>query len=49
MIDQFESWQTNHAAELTRPIAERDINYYEPVSSGDCRDYSPLESTDWTA
>jgi len=30
-------------------MVERDINYYQPLDAGDCRDFAPTEPQDWTA
>lgn len=44
-----ELYRTQTDCEIYLTNVERDINYYQPLSAGDNRDYAPLEETDWAA
>jgi hypothetical protein len=43
--------QTNleHYLDMVLGSIDLDINYFQPLTSGDCRDFIPTESEDWAA
>jgi hypothetical protein len=47
--DPGQIWTTQTEFERYTAQFFKDINYYQPLSAGDSRDFAPAEETDWTA
>lgn len=47
--DPGQIWTTYTDFERYTAQYFKDINYYQPLSAGDSKDYDPLEPIDWTA